>query len=142
MAFTVGDCCNIDKLLLFVAGMPGGAGSLVAPAEALKAAVELAERAHASLGAGIDIGQMRKRWPKAPVPAHIVAAAPAIVRLMGELQDYLESLIECHLIPGTAAAAKGSDALIVADARRKWREAESIVKLLTAKPAKRKAVAK
>lgn len=134
MAFTVSDCCDITTVLLFVAGMPHRGGEPVAPADALEAAETLAKRAHKSLGAGIDTNEMRRRWPKGQLPKGVPAT---IVRLLGEYQTLLESTIETATVTGTGKTMCREDARAVADAQRHWREAEEIVKLLTAKPARK-----
>jgi len=49
------------------------------------------------------------------------------IRLLGELQDQLESAIESELVPGTGEPMRGRKRL-VADLRRQWKEAELVVK--------------
>jgi hypothetical protein len=51
--------------------------------------------------------------------------------LLGRLQDHLESVIDCHVIAGTSVAAKGYHRL-VATARKDWKDAERLVKLIEA----------
>lgn len=65
--------------------------------------------------------------------ARSIALRPAdsrrIVRLLGEYQTLLESVVECHTQPdGTIYGQQ--NAVIVMDARRKWRQAENAIALL------------
>lgn len=134
MGFTVGDCCNVTRLLSFVAGMPQGDGSQVSPTEALEAAMALAKQAHKALGAGINTNEMKRRWPKVNMGQ---IKLTTLLRMLGEYQGRLESEIDTHLIPGTAKTSCDADARIVSDARRKWNEVEQFVMLLVAKPARK-----
>ena len=59
-----------------------------------------------------------------------------IVRLLGVLQDHLESAIESSLVPKTNEPMP-EDATAIAEVardRRTWRQAEDMIKKLQAKP--------
>jgi hypothetical protein len=51
--------------------------------------------------------------------------------LLGLLQEHLETVIDCHVIAGTDVAAKGYRRL-VATARKDWKDAERLIKLIEA----------
>ena len=53
-----------------------------------------------------------------------------LVKLLGYLQDRLETEIDCHNQPGMNEPSDPDDAKIVRQARAKWRRAEEMVKKL------------
>lgn len=53
-----------------------------------------------------------------------------MVKLLGYLQDLLETEIDSNTIPGSRESSNSADAKIVRAARLKWRRAESMVKKL------------
>jgi hypothetical protein len=59
-----------------------------------------------------------------------------IIRLLGKLQDFNESVIECHTVPNEGGlmpqAARQESKAIVEEARRDWKETEAVIKLLEA----------
>ena len=55
-----------------------------------------------------------------------------LMKLLGYLQDRLESEIDCYAIPGTMRGVEPADTKIVRAAQSKWRRAEKMVKKLEA----------
>lgn len=59
----------------------------------------------------------------------------AVVRLLGALQDHLESVIECRVVPGETEPREPHLRPIIAQDRRDWQAAEKLVKRLTERKA-------
>jgi len=53
-----------------------------------------------------------------------------LMKLLGYLQDYLESDIDCHRQPGSKMPSDPADAKIIRTAMAKWKRAEKMVKKL------------
>lgn len=61
--------------------------------------------------------------------------ARLIVRMLGQLQEHLESAIETALVPCTGQPMEQDKANVAAD-RRDWRRAETLIAILTARKRK------
>lgn len=56
-----------------------------------------------------------------------------LAKLLGYLQDLLETEIDSNTIPGSRESSNPADSRIVRAARLKWRRAENMVKKLEAR---------
>jgi hypothetical protein len=66
----VGESIQLNTLLLYLLGDPGGRAELPTAGEALESAVWLADAANAPLGAGLRGARVRSLWEAAaPAPA-------------------------------------------------------------------------
>jgi hypothetical protein len=55
-----------------------------------------------------------------------------LMKLLGHLQDRLESEIDCHRQPGAKMPSEPADAKIIRTAMAKWKRAEDMVQKLEA----------
>ena len=54
------------------------------------------------------------------------------MKLLGYLQNYLESEIDCYVVPGSSEPSDPADARILRLAKLRWLRAENMVKKLEA----------